>query len=83
MAWSIYTVSIIQLDSSGLARCGGSPLKEIVSPWERRQFSNALAIAVHTGFIYRLKGHLTNRLTWTGISYLFLRFPLGIGKRSE
>ena len=27
----------------------------------------------------RLKAHLTNRLTWTGILYLFLKFPLGIG----
>ena len=27
----------------------------------------------------RLKGHLTTRLTWTGMFYLFLRFPLGIG----
>ena len=27
----------------------------------------------------RLKAHLTNRLTWTGMFYLFLRFPLGIG----
>ena len=27
----------------------------------------------------RLKSHLTNRLTWTGIIYLFLKFPLGIG----
>ena len=26
----------------------------------------------------RLKGHLSSRLTWTGMSYLFLRFPLGI-----
>ena len=26
----------------------------------------------------RLKTHLTNRLTWTGILYLFLKFPLGI-----
>jgi len=26
----------------------------------------------------RLKSHLTNRLTWTGIFYLFLKFPLGI-----
>ena len=26
----------------------------------------------------RLKAHLTNRLTWTGIFYLLLRFPLGI-----
>ena len=24
----------------------------------------------------RLKSHLTNRLTWTGIFYVFLRFPL-------
>lgn len=27
----------------------------------------------------RLKSHLSNRLTWTGMLYLFLRFPLGIG----
>ena len=27
----------------------------------------------------RLKSHLTNRLTWTGMLYLFLKFPLGIG----
>ena len=27
----------------------------------------------------RLKAHLTNRLTWTGMFYLLLRFPLGIG----
>ncbi len=27
----------------------------------------------------RLRGHLANRLTWTGMLYLFLRFPLGIG----
>ena len=26
----------------------------------------------------RLKAHLTNRLTWTGMFYLFLKFPLGI-----
>ena len=26
----------------------------------------------------RLRGHLANRLTWTGMFYLFLRFPLGI-----
>ncbi len=26
----------------------------------------------------RLKAHLTNRLTWAGIFYLLLRFPLGI-----
>ena len=26
----------------------------------------------------RFKSHLTNRLTWTGILYLFLKFPLGI-----
>ena len=26
----------------------------------------------------RLKAHLFNRLTWTGMFYLFLRFPLGI-----
>ncbi len=27
----------------------------------------------------RFKTHLTNRLTWTGMLYLFLKFPLGIG----
>ncbi len=27
----------------------------------------------------RLNAHLTNWLTWTGILYLFLKFPLGIG----
>ena len=27
----------------------------------------------------RFKSHLTNRLTWTGLLYLFLKFPLGIG----
>ena len=27
----------------------------------------------------RFKSHLANRLTWTGILYLFLKFPLGIG----
>ena len=27
----------------------------------------------------RLKSNLINRLTWTGILYLFLKFPLGIG----
>jgi len=27
----------------------------------------------------RLKSHLSNRMTWTGMFYLFLRFPLGIG----
>ncbi len=27
----------------------------------------------------RFKSHLTNRLTWTGMLYLFLKFPLGIG----
>ncbi len=26
----------------------------------------------------RFKSHLTNRLTWTGMLYLFLKFPLGI-----
>ena len=26
----------------------------------------------------RLKAHLANRLTWTGILYLFLKFPVGI-----
>ena len=26
----------------------------------------------------RLKAHLANRLTWTGMLYLFLKFPLGI-----
>ena len=26
----------------------------------------------------RLKSHLSDRLTWTGMSYLLLRFPLGI-----
>jgi hypothetical protein len=26
----------------------------------------------------RFKSHLTNRLTWTGMFYLFLKFPLGI-----
>ncbi len=25
------------------------------------------------------KSHLSNRLTWTGMLYLFLKFPLGIG----
>ena len=27
----------------------------------------------------RLKAHLSDRLTWTGIFYLLLKFPLGIG----
>ncbi len=27
----------------------------------------------------RFKSHVTNRLTWTGMLYLFLKFPLGIG----
>ncbi len=27
----------------------------------------------------RLKSHLSDRLTWTGIFYLLLRFPTGIG----
>ena len=27
----------------------------------------------------RLKSHLTNRLTWIGMFYLLLRFPLGVG----
>jgi len=27
----------------------------------------------------RFKSHLTSRLTWTGMLYLFLKFPLGIG----
>ena len=26
----------------------------------------------------RLKSHLSNRLTWTGMLYLFMKFPLGI-----
>ena len=26
----------------------------------------------------RMKEHLTDRLTWTGIGYLFLKFPIGI-----
>ena len=26
----------------------------------------------------RLKSHLTNRLTWTGILYLFVKFPVGV-----
>ncbi len=26
-----------------------------------------------------LKRHLTNRLTWTGMLYLFMKFPIGIG----
>ncbi len=31
------------------------------------------------GIWRRFKSHLTNRLTWTGMLYLFLKFPLGIG----
>lgn len=27
----------------------------------------------------RLKSNLSNRLTWTGMLYLFLKFPLGVG----
>jgi len=34
---------------------------------------------IFVGTWRRLKSHLTNRLTWTGILYLFLKFPLGIG----
>jgi len=30
------------------------------------------------GIWARLKAHLSNRLTWTGILYLFLKFPIGI-----
>ena len=30
------------------------------------------------GMWRRLKGYLSNRLTWTGMLYLFLKFPLGI-----
>jgi|TARA_Y100000031_G_scaffold153188_1_gene197893 hypothetical protein len=26
----------------------------------------------------RLKAHLSDRLTWTGMVYLFLKFPVGI-----
>ena len=31
----------------------------------------------------RLKAHLADRLTWTGMLYLFLKFPLGIASSSS
>ena len=33
---------------------------------------------VFIGMWRRVKGYLSNRLTWTGMLYLFLKFPLGI-----
>ena len=30
------------------------------------------------GTLRRFKSHLSNRLTWTGMLYLFVKFPLGI-----
>lgn len=35
--------------------------------------------SIFIGTWRRFKLHLTNRLTWTGMLYLFLKFPLGIG----
>ena len=56
---------VARQDASGPGETGGPSL----SSGER----------LFIGAWRRLKGHLTNRLTWTGMFYLFLRFPLGIG----
>ena len=42
---------------------------QVLSPVER----------LFLGTWRRFKSHLSDRLTWTGILYLFLKFPLGIG----
>ena len=46
-------------------------LKENIPPMTRRDLSEARAWT-------RLKAHLTNRVTWTGMLYLLVKFPLGI-----
>ncbi len=63
-------------------------LKEDIPPWPSRNVSGeplgegANLSAIERLFIgawRRLKSHLSDRLTWTGIVYLLLRFPTGVG----
>ena len=63
-------------------------LKLEIPPWPTRKVSgeplgegaNLSSIErLFVGAWRRLKSHLSDRLTWTGIFYLLLRFPTGIG----
>ncbi len=63
-------------------------LKEDIPPWPARNVSGeTLGEGANLSFMERLfvgawrrlKSHLSDRLTWTGIFYLLLRFPTGIG----
>ena len=62
-------------------------LKEDIGPISRRSASSRVAVdgqglsteeRLFVGVWRRLKDHLANRTTWTGMLYLLLRFPLGI-----
>ena len=59
-------------------------LKEAIPPMARKRQTEAVRPGLSTeerlfiGVWRRLKHHLSDRLTWTGIFYLLLKFPAGI-----
>jgi len=62
---------------------GGSSLLTKFERWSaqellRQQTPQPSAQPVVGGWWTRLKSHLGNRLTWTGILYLLLKFPVGL-----
>lgn len=69
----VLAVGLLNEDIPPVARKDASGQEELVG--SSLSFGERLFI----GTWRRLKAHLTNRLTWTGMFYFFLRFPLGIG----
>ena len=68
----VLAVGLLKEDIPPLARNVASGQGEIGDP------SLSSGERLFIGAWRRLKAHLTNRLTWTGMFYLLLKFPVGI-----
>ena len=94
IAYFVFLVTGLSLGFGLLITLAGIPilLGVLGGSWVLCGFERKLAIALlnediplptlqpsSPGMWPRLKRHLTNRLTWSGMFYLFLIFPLGIG----
>ncbi len=89
----VFLVTGLSLGFGMLITLAGIPILLLVlgGSWAMCEFERRVAIAllkedippasarpVSEGLWPRLKAHLSDRVTWTGVLYLLLKFPLGI-----
>jgi len=94
IAYFVFLVTGLSLGFGLIITLAGIPvlLAVLAGSWVLCGFERRVAVAMLNeeievpvklpetpGMWPRLKSHLGNKLTWTGMFYLFLRFPLGIG----